>query len=248
MMAQGKQTGDKSRAPIALIALILALMAVAAYSTLTTEYQRVLILGQRAEAKNYSIFADYYLSSSPHIEGRPAYGGVSAPLTLIVFSDIQSPAAQEFMKEMFPLLDKEYISTGMLRFYHKSYLTEEDFDSRGDNYLYANSLSCFEALDEGDERYFDYYFALFNLASAGELTALAGRFGIDEDAFADCLARGDSVEVQEDLVEVYRFGIIGLVPSIFIGVENSDPEVLGGVSDYQRLNRSIRLSLMEIGR
>ena len=50
---------------------------------------------------------------------NPVKGQVNAPVTMVEFSDFQCPFSKRFFQETFPQIEKEYISTGKVKFAYR---------------------------------------------------------------------------------------------------------------------------------
>jgi protein-disulfide isomerase len=85
-------------------------------------------LAASAAAALLALAADAALSAAPKAEDEPqfvhvaldareyALGRADAPLTLLEFTDYQCPYCRRFQAEAWPLIKKNYIDTGKLRF------------------------------------------------------------------------------------------------------------------------------------
>ena len=104
-----------------LISLILVFM-ILSLAVYMAQHNRDKVVKNMQDAAYTSSF---YLTSDPHVEG-PYYGNEKAGITLIAFTDTSSEASRSFARDIFPLLDKDYIKADMLKFYHKNYITLQD--------------------------------------------------------------------------------------------------------------------------
>ena len=59
------------------------------------------------------------LTSPLLLQGEPALGNPSAPLTIVEFSDFECSYCRRFHKQVMPKLKRDYIDTGLVRFVHK---------------------------------------------------------------------------------------------------------------------------------
>ena len=59
------------------------------------------------------------LTSPLLLQGEPVLGNPSAPLTIVEFSDFECSYCRHFHKQVMPLLKRDYIDTGLVRFVHK---------------------------------------------------------------------------------------------------------------------------------
>ena len=59
------------------------------------------------------------LTSPLLLQGEPALGDPSAPLTIVEFSDFECSYCRRFHEKVMPKLRHKYIATGLVRFVHK---------------------------------------------------------------------------------------------------------------------------------
>src|SRR3989344_3804731 len=95
--------------------------------------------------KDAAYASRFYLTSNPSMEG-PFYGNEDAGITLIAFTDARSGASSAFLQDIFPSLDKGYINPGLLKFYHRPYITFQDIAERNGNFEDAMVLECIKKL------------------------------------------------------------------------------------------------------
>ncbi|MBU0980884.1 MAG: DsbA family protein [Nanoarchaeota archaeon] len=221
--------------------LYLAVFLVVSYSR---EFERKPILSTKMDEADFSGLYDLYLSSRPDIAGRPWYGDKDAQVTVIAYLDPTSGSSRSFMQEMFPLLDEEFIQSGVVRFYQKSHVSRQDLLAENDNLKYANSLSCVARVRK--EVYYGFLLDLFRTDDPGQLDSLLDAHGISEETFGRCLQKGNFPEVLQDVSEVESFGMVGVEPRFYVGIHGRGNTVLDGAS-YSRLRREILTKKLEIG-
>ena len=125
-----------------------------------------------------------------------ALGAADAPVTLVQYEDFQCPSCLRYTVDYEPFLIEEYVKPGLLRLELRHFPvvgTESTTAARGavcaagqDRFWeYANRLFAIQAGDDfrADQGAFD----------EPALTDLAGDLGLDEDAFAACLADPDTL-------------------------------------------------------
>ena len=149
-------------------------------------------------------------------------GAADAPVTLVQYEDFQCSHCLRYTVEHEPFLVEEYVRPGLLRieFRHLPVVgTESTTAARGsvcaaeqDRFWeYANRLFVIQA-DDGfrpDRGAFD----------EPALTDLAGNLGLDEDAFAACLANPDTLSaVSANLAEARAVGFRGTPSFILNGI------------------------------
>ncbi|HYM43770.1 MAG TPA: thioredoxin domain-containing protein [Steroidobacteraceae bacterium] len=143
---------------------------------------------------------------------EPALGRVTAPLTMVEFTDYQCPYCRRFQAEVFPKLKHDYIDTGKLRFIARDLPLE----------IHAAAQPAAEAAHCAGEqgRFWEMHGALLggpkDLADGG-IEARAKALGLDLQRFRACVARGKYAAVIEAHVrEADAAGITG-TPGFIIG-------------------------------
>jgi protein-disulfide isomerase len=154
------------------------------------------------------------VSTPETIDGRgPSLGRVSAPITIVEFSDYQCPFCGQFFRETLPLLVAEYVKIGRVR------LVYHDFPLSS---LHPSALKAAEAARcAGDQqRYWEYHDALFQNQSSLEETKLVQRalmLELDTTAFNRCLKSGHySNAIKQSIAEGEQAGVDG-TPTFFLG-------------------------------
>jgi len=239
----------KSHGILLLIGIILAAILVLSASTIWSyyemEFQKQTIVKERVKSGDMKYIYDFYVSSSPNLDGRLFYGSEKAPITIILYSDIRSNATRYFMKEIFPSLNDTYIKVGKARFIHKNYITREDIDSKSENYQYLMALSCFGRIDP--EHYYDVYFDLGDIGGISQIPSLAQKYNISAEDFNSCFAGSAGNDLNEDLSEVDNFGMIGLQPRLYIGFGPSDSTVVDGIPSLSQLALTMKYYQIQMG-
>lgn len=170
------------------------------------------------------------------IEGQPIKGEQSAPITIIEFSDFQCPFCARFYKETLPLIERNYIEKGIVKFAYRDF----PIDSIHSNARTAHiAAEC--AYSQG--LFWQYHDILFerqqewaklepnNLVKT--LTEYADDVGVNKQSFEDCL-RTPSVaaEVQEDLLDGRQHKVTG-TPTFFIGDRQSGFVKVSGAKPFE---------------
>jgi len=152
---------------------------------------------------------------------RFALGREDAPVVVVDFSNYLCPHCQNHALNVLPRLKAEYIDTGKVRYLFR------DFPFPGQANVIRASEAAACAAEQG--RYYDYHEVLFRAAAGwGNLTGealdrylvdLAGQIGLEEGAFAACLASGrHREEVLADQKLATDLGLTG-TPTFFIAGE-----------------------------
>ena len=202
------------------------------------EYSNNPIIKQNISTLNTGYIYDFYVSANPNINGREYYGNKNASITITSFMDIDSEASRYFIKEIFPKIEQDYINTGEARIYFKNYITAQDFQDQNNRFLYAQALSCTEHSKK--ESYYQFYFDLFSINGTKELKNLVNKHNTDHGSFDACIKRQDYKNIIIDMSETENFGISGITPRFYIGLDGRDNTVIEGVPTYTKFKRTIK--------
>lgn len=143
---------------------------------------------------------------------EPALGKLTAPLTMVEFTDYQCPYCRRFQAEVFPRLKHDYIDTGKLRFIARDLPLE----------IHAAAQPAAEAAHCAGEqgRFWEMHAALLGGPKdllEGGIEARAKAVGLDLPRFRTCVAQGKYAHVIEAHVrEADAVGITG-TPGFIIG-------------------------------
>lgn len=139
------------------------------------------------------------------VKGKPG-----AKVLIVEFSDFQCPFSKRFYTQTFPMLEKEYIDTGKVKFAYR------DFPLGFHPQAMPAAIACECAGKQGK------YWQMFDKLSTTDsletesLKKYAVEIGVDAQSFNDCLdgqkTKGD---VDADLKEAMTFGVKG-TPAFFI--------------------------------
>ena len=140
----------------------------------------------------------------------PIKGSVSAPVLMVEFSDLECPFSKRFYKEVFPLIDKEYISTGKVKFAFRDLPLPFHASAKGA----AIALRCSAKQNK--------YWQMFDKLSSNEkvdLPAIEGyakEIGVNMSSLDKCMS-GPAVvqDMENDANEAAKFGAQG-TPTFFI--------------------------------
>jgi protein-disulfide isomerase len=129
------------------------------------------------------------------------------------FSDYQCPFCGKAFQETLPLIERDYIRTGKLRYVFRDFPLSIHKDAP----KAAEAANC--AGEQGS--YWKMHDQLFlNQKALGlkDLPRYAGAIGLDPVRFQECLDSGKHAgEVQKDMEEGRAAGVTG-TPSFFLGV------------------------------
>ncbi len=147
-------------------------------------------------------------------EGAPTKGNESARFTLIEYSDYQCPFCSRYVRETLPLIERDYVKTGKIKYVFRDFPLES---------LHPNALLASEAAACAREqgKYWEMHDLLLgssNALSAKDITTHARSIGIDPASFQQCL---DSTKYREPIRkgvnEAAGIGVNG-TPTFFVAV------------------------------
>ena len=166
-------------------------------------------------------------------------GDPNAEITIIEFADFQCPACQAFAAQVKPLVEVEFVQTGIAKF---TFYTFPLVAMHPNAFLAARASYC--ADDQG--RFWDYHDVLFrnqtrwagqqNPARAFE--SYATDLGLDRREFAECLRSDRHAEVITANMELARQMQVPGTPTVIVGrgrgmpqrVENNIEGIRAGVA------------------
>jgi protein-disulfide isomerase len=148
------------------------------------------------------------------INSRPFKGSNTARLVMVEFSDYQCPFCGRFYRDTLPLLDKEYIQSGKMRYVFNN-LPLDDLHPVA--FKAAQAVEC--AGDQG--KFWDLHGRLFSNQSSlanGDMSTPAKAVGLDMEQFEKCLSSGKTEAIVR--AGVQQAGSLGIqsTPSFVIGI------------------------------
>lgn len=166
----------------------------------------------------------------------PSLGKDDAPITIIEFSDYECPFCSRAVQSILPLLKKEYIETGKVRFVYRDFpLTN----------IHPNAeISALAARCAGDQnKYWDMHDKIFSdqeKISADDLKAKAKDLKLNTDEFNKCLdSKKHEAAMRKDFIDGVAAGVTG-TPTFFV---NGKPIV--GAVPFTQLKAAIDAALAE---
>ncbi len=154
-------------------------------------------------------------------------------MTIVEFTDFQCPFCRRFHHQTFPIIKKDYIDTGKVKWITFNYpLSFHQFA-----FPAARGFVCAGQLG-GKEAYWKYYMKIFSVPNLNPATPaeIAQEVGIDRTKFGECL---DSEEVRNIIADSIRtansIGISG-TPTFIIGTESNGSvtgEMVVGAQPYE---------------
>lgn len=168
---------------------------------------KAILLGavQRREPSN--------VTAEVSVSGKPSLGQESAPVTIVEFSDYQCPYCQRHFSTVFPILKKDYIDTGKVKYVYR------DFPIAN---LHPQAKKGHEAAHCAGEqsKYWEMHDTLFQNSKDFSVSALnryARAIGLDGDRFSSCLQSGKYANrIEREIAEGAKAGVQG-TPTFFIG-------------------------------
>lgn len=155
----------------------------------------------------------FKMPDSVQIKGEPFQGKTDAPVTLVIFSDFQCPHCAHFANHTLPLIEREYITTGRLRFIFRDLPYEKD-------HIQAK-IAAVAAHCAGEQNKFwqmhNLLFADPNRLDIDDLNRNAKILNLNEDEFQSCMQSGRHVkEIHHDLEDANKLEIKA-TPTFFFG-------------------------------
>ena len=143
---------------------------------------------------------------------RPAMGADDAPVTVVEFTDYQCPYCRRFTQTTFPLLKRDFVDIGKVRWVVRDLPLAFHKNAR----KAGQSVHCANE----QEKFWEMRDMLFKNSAKLEnehLRNYAEQVGLDLTAFDSCLASDRYMnEMDKDSAEAKRVGITG-TPSFVIG-------------------------------
>jgi protein-disulfide isomerase len=177
--------------------------------------------------------------------GHPIEGSSEAKLAVVEVSDYQCPYCARHTRETYPLLERDYISTGKVRY------AMLDFPLRNHPFAFKAAEAATCAADKG--KFWEMHHVLFqnqNALNPETLPTYAEQVGLDRTEFEACLAEGRQQAVNADQQQATRAGV-SATPTFLIGwLDDGDQlkpaEVIRGAQPFENFERVIE-QLLESG-
>lgn len=172
------------------------------------------------------------------VEDSPSLGNPQAPLTMVEFTDFQCPYCNRFHQQTFPLIKKEFIDKGNLRYM----VRDLPLDFHEQAIKAAQAAHC--AGEQG--KYWAMKDALFRNAKAlgaENLPGYAEKTGVDLAKFQECFSSRRYLEqIQASVADAKRLGISG-TPTFVIGRNIGNDRIEGhmvvGAHPYAAFEKAI---------
>lgn len=147
------------------------------------------------------------------VADAPVLGRADAPVTLVEFSDYQCQFCQRFFATAFPVLKKEYVDTGKVRYAFRDFPLDQ---------IHPQARKAAEAAHCAGEqgRYWEMHDVLFRNHRAlapSELADHAPAAGVDRTKLNECLVSGRyAVRVAQGVTDGAAIGVKG-TPTFVVG-------------------------------
>jgi len=163
------------------------------------------------------------------LDDDPVLGNPDAPVTIVEFSDFQCPFCSRFYQQTLPLIEKNYIQTGIVKLVYRDFPLE----------IHRNAVPAHIAAECADEqgKFWEYHDMLFDRQSQWQgllqgsteekFSQYASELGMDTTSFESCM-KSDEIanEVTQDFQAGAQYGSTG-TPTFFIGNEDGYIKLVG---------------------
>ena len=147
------------------------------------------------------------------IQGAPIKGSANAPVTIVEFSDFQCPFCGRHFNQTLWLLDKEYISTGKVKYVFRHFPLEQIHPQA---FKASEAAECAAAQGKFWEMH-DRLFANQQMLMPPDLLKHGEAVGLDTAKFASCLTPGTTAtRIRGDLALGSQAGVTA-TPNFFLG-------------------------------
>ena len=175
------------------------------------------------------------------LNDAPFKGKANATVTLVEFTDYQCGFCARHVKETFPQLERDYISTGKLKYVFRNFPLES---------IHKQSFKAHEAAVCAAEqgKFWEMHDRLFASQAAlapPQLISYAQALGLDTGKFEACFnADAHAAEIRRDIADGQKAGVAG-TPTFFLGatIPNSPTlevtTTLVGAKDYSAFKEAI---------
>ena len=232
------------KSSVILAILLLALFAFTVTSVIAwykKDVKKNVLLNENIESLDANYIYKNYVITNPGISGRPFFGNKDAEITMVGYLDSAADSSRIFMDDIYPTLKKEFIDKNRVRFVVKYYLDSTDLKD-SERFKAYSFLECVRKLN--GQNYNSIYMELIKSNNASEFAAAP------ENGFPglkSCLATDNFENIKKDAKEVENFGMIGLNPRFYIGINGNSNTVIDGIPTITKINQTIRLYEIELG-
>lgn len=228
-----KSTLNRLIIGVIVAAVVSAFLGGYVVGTETSGPSEVIIQGSKDVGQTVSNLPPAIFSIS--LDDDPVRGDPNAQITIVEFSDFQCPFCGRFFTQTLPMIEKNYIETGKVKFVYRDFPLPE---------IHPNAIPASLAAECADVQglFWEYHDKLFenqlqweNLDKQNVVRTFeqyAEDLGADTDTFNSCLESGKYLdEVQNDLNDGVSYGVTG-TPGFFIGNEKIGYTMVSGAQPY----------------
>ena len=178
--------------------------------------------------------SDVRLPSEPQsLEGAHTRGNPRARIAIIEYSEFQCPYCGSFQREVWPAIDKTYVSSGQVLFAFRHFPLEQ---------IHHLALTASEAAECAGRqgRFWEMHALLFaenGRLEKPDLYARATELGLNPGQFVKCLDGEATNRVREDIATGKKL-LVSSTPTFFIGRLELDGRVriTGRIKGFQPLS------------
>jgi protein-disulfide isomerase len=170
----------------------------------------------------------------------PVKGAADAPVTIVEFSDYQCPYCGRYVVETMPRIMAEYVETGQVRYAFKDFPLSFHAQAR----QAAQAARCAGEQDAYWEMHDKIFGSQESWSGNNEAVAVfvewAAGFGLDQDAFSECLeSERHAAGVEADFQEGVSFGVTG-TPAFFV-----NGQLISGAQPFEVFQSVIEAALQQ---
>ncbi|MBW3019786.1 DsbA family protein [Candidatus Woesearchaeota archaeon] len=200
-------------------------------------------LKEKAGNGDYKFLLNYYAGNNPsNYDKNDFVGNQNTSITIIGILNPASESSVEFMEEFYPFLEKEYINTGQVKFSYRNYITQKDIEIKNNYYKYATLIECAKEQNNSFEIVKDIYSSINE-----EKIKISKESNINLTTLNNCTQNKEFEVINQDALNVRKFGIIGINPCILIGIEGTNNQLMCGIPSQQKINKTIKNINVRLG-
>jgi protein-disulfide isomerase len=175
-------------------------------------------------------------------DGDPIKGKPDAPITMVEFADFQCPFCARYAIDTFPQIEKEYISSGKVKYVYKDF----PLDFHPNAKPAAVAAEC--ANEQG--KFWEYHGVLFknqttwenqdaNSTAATTFKNYAADLGLNTADFNTCFdAKEPQAKIDKDTQVGSQYGVTG-TPTFYVGNEKAGYTQLVGAQPFTTFKTTI---------
>lgn len=145
------------------------------------------------------------------LAGAATKGAMNAPVTIVEFSDFQCPFCVRFSRDVLPVLQRDYIDTGKVRFAFRHFpLTQI--------HSLAQQAAEYAECAEGRGAFWLFHDALFGILPPAHLDDASLQAAVRRSRLTDCLDKTAELrdQVGRDAKQAADLGIVS-TPTFLVG-------------------------------